>query len=445
MRLTYEQIIDLGLKLGLEEIEIYAQTRLNNTVKVFDGELSNYNSSDIFGMSIRGLYNGKMCNVYLESLEEKDVKEMLEQLILDAKSLTSKEEEHVYPGGCKYMEVSEIEADFDKYSLTEKVEMLKKLSSDALNKSELIKKIGYCQYSEASGNIKIINSLGLNLSRNFSYMSTVLGTVASDGEKTTVGYAFDASKKFKELDLDRILEESTTSALSSLGAETIESGEYPVVLSKEVASDILTAFTSIFSGESALRKLTILTDKIGQDVFGKNITIVDDPFSPYALNKFPFDDEGVPCMTKEIVKDGKFLMFMHSLKTAAAFNTTSTGNGFKAKVSSNVKPEPSNLYLVGQNHTEAELIESVDYGIYVTEVNGLHAGLNPISGAFNVQASGFLIEKGQKTKPITLFVISGNFFELMNNVELIAHTVDKIIEGAACPALKIKKLVISGK
>lgn len=48
---------------------------------------------------------------------------------------------------------------------------------------------------------------------------------------------------------------------------------------------------------------------------------------------------------------------------------------------------------------------------FVTDVNGLHAGLNPISGDFNVQASGFMIENGKIANPVTLFVISGNFYE----------------------------------
>ena len=68
--MRYEDIIKRGLELGLEEIELYAQNSEGNTVKLFNGELSNYNSSITFGMSIRGLYNGKMGYVYTETVEE---------------------------------------------------------------------------------------------------------------------------------------------------------------------------------------------------------------------------------------------------------------------------------------------------------------------------------------------------------------------------------------
>ena len=95
--------------------------------------------------------------------------------------------------------------------------------------------------------------------------------------------------------------------------------------------------------------------------------------------------------------------------------------------------------------TEDEIIATIEKGIYVTEVGGLHAGLNPISGAFNVQATGYMIENGKKTSPVTLFVVSGNFFEMMNNVEEIGNDIEKRFTGVSAPTLKIKSLAISGK
>ena len=97
------------------------------------------------------------------------------------------------------------------------------------------------------------------------------------------------------------------------------------------------------------------------------------------------------------------------------------------------------------NVTFASGTATVEDGIYLTEVGGLHAGLNPISGDFNVQGTGFVIKNGKIDRPITLFVVSGNFYEMMNNVELIGNDIEKRFVGVACPTLKIKSLAISGK
>ena len=56
-----------------------------------------------------------------------------------------------------------------------------------------------------------------------------------------------------------------------------------------------------------------------------------------------------------------------------------------------------------------------------------------------------MIENGVKTKPVTLFVISGNFYEMMNNVEEIASNIKDRFNGIASPSFKVKGLMISGK
>lgn len=443
--MKYQDIINKGLELGLSEIELYAQNSEGNTVKLFNGELSNYNSRITFGMSIRGLYNGKMGYVYTESLAEEDIDFLLKKLIANAQSLTSEEPEFIYDGKGKYTKVEELEADYKEHSLTEKVSLLQELEKEILAKDERIKQVGYCQYSENASKTTIMNSHGLNLVRSFSYMSTIVGATASDGAETTMGFAVDVNYRFDKIEKERLIKEASESATTQLGAGRVDSGKYEVVFKNDVATDILSAFASIFMGESALRKVTILTDKVGQKIMGDNITIDDDPFYEDAIIKVPFDDEGVPCYQKSVVKDGVFTGFLHSLKTANYFKTTPTGNGFKNGVAGTVSTSCTNLVLKPGTATKEEVIATVKKGIYVTEVNGLHAGLNPISGAFNVQASGFMIEDGKIASPVTLFVVSGNFYEMMNDVTMIGGDIEKRFVGVASPTLKIGSLMISGK
>ena len=75
--MKFEQIIARGLELGLEAVEIYASTSESNTIKVDDGNLESYNIKKLFGVSIRGLLNGKMGYVYTETLEDDTVEILL--------------------------------------------------------------------------------------------------------------------------------------------------------------------------------------------------------------------------------------------------------------------------------------------------------------------------------------------------------------------------------
>lgn len=442
--MTLEQIIKRGLELGLEAVEVYASTTESNSLKLDEGKLESYSMKELFNVSIRGLKNGKMASVTTESLDDDIVEPLLQVLANNVDALDAMEPEFMFEGGSVYQPVEELSADYKSRTVAEKVALLKKLESDCLAVSDKIVKVGYCQYSETSQKVQLINSKGLNLSRAHSYMSTFVGPLAAQNGQTAVGISGDINTEFDKIETERMVAEATKAALDQLGAGSIETGKYPVVFKRDVASEILSAFSSVFLGDSALRRMTILTDKVGQKVFGENITIHDDPFCDIALVKSSFDDEGVPCTAKKVVENGVFNGFMHTLKTANFFGQKPTGNGFKAGGGA-ISAQPTNLYLEQGELSKDEIIASVENGIFVTEVGGLHAGLNPISGDFNVQATGFVIKNGQIDRPITLFVVSGNFYEMMNNVELIGNDIEKRFVDVASPTLKIKSLAISGK
>ncbi len=442
--MTLEKIIARGLELGLEAVEVYASTSESNTIKIDDGKLESYNMRELFNLSIRGLKDGKMAYVNSESLEEDAIEEVLKSLVKNVNVLDAIEPEFMFEGGSEYREVPELKSDYKSHSTGEKIAMLKSIEKRALEKSDKIKKIGYCQYSETSQKVQLVNSKGLDLSRSYSYISTFLGALAAEGDQTVVGISGDINTNFGDLELDRLVEESTQSALSQLGAGFATTGKYPVVFKRDVASEILSAFSSVFLGDSALRKMTVLGDKIGQKVFGDNVNIIDDPFLDIALVKSPFDDEGVPCETKHVVENGVFKGFLHNLKTAAFLGAKPTGNGFKAGAGA-IMTAPTNLYLQEGKLSKDEIIATVEDGIFVTEVGGLHAGLNPISGDFNVQASGFTIKGGKIDKPITLFVVSGNFYEMMNDLAEIGNDIEHRFVGVGAPTIKIGSLAISGK
>lgn len=443
--MTLQDVIKRGLELGLEAVEVYACNHESNSLKLDEGKLESYNISEIFGVSIRGLYQGKMGYVYTETLEEGEIDQILHQLVENTKLLDMTEPEFMYEGGATYQSVPVVESDYKKHSTSEKIALLNKLEKETLATSEKIKKIGYCQYFEVSKEIQILNSKGLNLNKKYSYIGAFVGALAEENGQNAMGFSGDVNFNFKDLETDRIIKEASEIAVSQLGAGSVNSGKYPVVLKRDVATQILAAFSSVFEGSSAILKTTILTDKLNQKVFGENITIYDDPFYSDALVKIAFDDEGVPCKTKKIVENGVFKGFLHNLKTANYFNAEPTGNGFKNGVSGKVGTGSTNMFIEQGTLTKEEILKTVDDGIFVTEVNGLHAGLNPISGDFNVQASGFLIKEGKLANPVTLFVISGNFYEMMNNVELIGNDIEKRFNGIASPTLKIKSLAISGK
>ena len=62
-------------------------------------------------------------------------------------------------------------------------------------------------------------------------------------------------------------------------------------------------------------------------------------------------------------------------------------------------------------------------GIYITELKGLHAGADAVTGDFSLESAGYLVENGKKTRAIKGFTVAGNFFQLLKSIDTLADNV----------------------
>jgi PmbA protein len=136
-------------------------------------------------------------------------------------------------------------------------------------------------------------------------------------------------------------------------------------------------------------------------------TVKEDPMYDPALTKIPFDDEGVLTTAKAIIDKGVFATALYDLKSAYKAGRNSTGNGFRA--GSAVSEMPTNLIVEAGEKSFEGLLEESGEGIILTDLSGLHAGVNPISGDFSLLCEGYLIENGKKGRPVEQITVAGNF------------------------------------
>ncbi|HPA99221.1 MAG TPA: metallopeptidase TldD-related protein, partial [Bacilli bacterium] len=175
-------------------------------------------------------------------------------------------------------------------------------------------------------------------------------------------------------------------------------------------------------------------------IFDERVNIVEDPLVETSVYYNPFDDEGVATKKKHLIKDGVFTGFAHNLKTAKALKQDLTGNGYNKSV------DFAYTYLENGDTPLEDLIKGIDKGLLITNLQGLHSGLNPISGDFSLQSSGFYIEGGKIVKPTSLIVTSGNFFEMMNDIDKIGSDLELRNESSVnAPSVKFNGLQVSGE
>ena len=436
-------LFEKAKEAGINEIEVYSVKTTRSEIGVFNHQVENLNSSTTCVSHIRGAYNGHLGSVYLENnkLSEEEIIEIIKE---NATLININEPYFIYPGDELYPELKPYEGDFDSHTLAEKSEMVLALAK----RVEEINSFVSCpeaEYSESVFEYTIENSNGLNVSKKGGYAYLVASVLAKKDEEVKSGFEIQLAKKYADFDVEKLAQDSVESTVSKFGAAPIMSGNYKTVVKNSVVRSLLGAFSGIFTAEAVIRKMSFLEGKEGTQIFGKNITIVDDPLCELAPSQDSFDDEGVSAKTKTVVENGVFKTFLHNLKTAKMMNTVTTGNGYKAGVSSGVGVKPSNFYVTAGDKSLDELFAECGNGFYLTDVQGLHAGINVISGDFSLQAQGFEIVDGKLGKPVNLVVASGNFKKLFNDVLSLGNDLTFKTGNIGAPSLLVSELSISGK
>lgn len=434
----YQDWIALGKKKGITDLEVFAVRNRSLSLTVYQGKLDAHVQSDVEQVTIRGIYDGKLSTIRFENHGQENVNHLLNQLMDNAKALTVSEPAIIFEGSPSYPEVKEERFDFSHIPVTTKIQLLQDLERYILA-HEKVAQVQNASYQEVDTQTTLVNSKGLHLFKRNTYAYAYAIGVFKQDDDIKTAYDVKLVKDFHDFDAKAMADETIRQGVLKLGGRSIPTGSYPVVFSNEQFADLLSTFTSIFSGEASYRNLTALKDKVGQQVFGENIHLIDDPLHPDSHFKIPFDDEGVACQRREVVDKGVFKGFNHNLKTAAIFKQQPTGNGFNGGIS------PTNLYLQPTSQSFDEMIASIQDGVYITDLVGLHAGVKAVSGDFSLQASGIKIIKGKLDHAVKMIVVSGNFYDMMKRVKGISSDLKFQLSGIGSPSVYIENLMIGGE
>ncbi|MDD4835089.1 MAG: TldD/PmbA family protein [Lutispora sp.] len=434
---------------GFTEYEIYYVDGDSFKVTIYKGEIDQYNLNSHAGLSFRGLYNGNMGYSYTEVLDDYAVDMLIKNAKENASAIEDEEVDIIYGGQDSYANVKGYNQELALLGAEEKIKLALQLEKDTLEQSAKVKTLEDCMVVTGAGESRIINSKGLDLQYKSNTIYAVVAPVVEENDKVNTAFAFKATNDFSEIDTMSLAKEAVEDALAYMGAESIPTGKYKVIIRNDVMADILDTFSGIFSAYNVQKGMSLLKGKVGTHIASKAVTIIDDPLMEKGLSSAPFDAEGVPSYTKTVVEEGRLNTLLYNLKTALKDGVKSTGNASKGSYASPVGVSPSNFYIKPGQKSLGELIKALEDGVLITEVQGLHSGANGVSGDFSLGAKGFQIKDGNKVKPIEQITVAGNFYSLLQDViEVGGDLKFGMPSGSGCfgsSSLIVKELAISGK
>jgi PmbA protein len=296
-------------------------------------------------------------------------------------------------------------------------------------------------FTRVTGCTALVLSNGFSGTQTGSYAAlNVVPVVMDEGEKRRRGYYWTARRHLADLlDGSAVGREAARRTLRQLGARKIPSQQAPVIFDADTARSIIGTFAGCILGGALWRKSSYLLDRVGTQVGSPLVTFVDDPLTPRGPGSRVFDGDGLPSQRNVVVKDGKLESYLLDTYSARKLGLECTHSGSRGGAS--VSSSTSNFTLQPGSLSAEELIAQTPSGLYVTDMMGY--GFNAVTGDFSRGASGFWIEDGKLTFPVSEVTISSNLDAMLKGIDAVANDLD-LQTSVAAPSFRVAQMTIGG-
>jgi PmbA protein len=449
-----ERVLDILKKKQVDGYEIYIDQSSLFEVEAKDGEVETLQVSHPRGMAIRILNRQRMGFSYTTSSDPTGFSE-LEKMISDtiaSAEATSPDPAFDFAPAIKNSPplLPIFDETLERVPEETKIEKARLLEEATRSVDPgRIKKVRKAAYMESLSRKRLINSNGLQFSYRSTLVSVNVMSVAEESGESEVGWDFDYSHFFRDLDVEKVGREAGKKALERLGGKRISTGVYPVLIRNSVASEFLSLLAHSLLAEQVQKGKSALKGKKGEKFFSPLLSIEDDGLHPKGTATFPVDGEGTPSQTTTLVSQGEIVGYLYDRYWAnrdklsvSGSRPESTGNSRRAGIKAPPILEVSNLLIKPGDLPFGSLIDKLQKGLVVEEVMGIHT-VDPISGNFSLGCAGDWIEGGTRIHPVKSIAIAGNLFELFKRVICVGEDL-RFFGGVGSPSLIVEGLEVSG-
>jgi PmbA protein len=211
-----------------------------------------------------------------------------------------------------------------------------------------------------------------------------------------------------------------------------------------VTAQFLGVISSILNGEAVVKGRSLFAERLGDEVAAPLVTLIDDPTNPRAYSSTDVDGEGLAARRNVLIQDGVLKQFVHNTYSARRAGTVSTGNATRGGFAGTPGVGCLAMSLVPGTRSQAELVSDIDDGLLVQSVQGLHSGVNPVSGDFSTGAAGLLIVNGDVGAPVREFTIASTLQRMLLDIVEIGGDLDWLPMRSNGMSLVIRDITLSG-
>jgi predicted Zn-dependent protease len=221
----------------------------------------------------------------------------------------------------------------------------------------------------------------------------------------------------------------------------LKAGEYTVILEDHAVATLLTYLSYLGFGALPMQeKRSFMAGQLGKKITGSNVSIWDDGLDASGL-PVPFDFEGMPKRRVNLITNGVAEAVVYDTYTASREGKESTGHALPAP--NTYGPLPGNLFMQSGEHSKAEMLASVDRGLWVTRfhyVNPVHPLKTVLTGM--TRDGTFLIEDGAIAGGVKNLRFTQNVLEAFARVRMIS--LDSRLGRSFFGGIRVPSVLIDG-
>lgn len=429
---------------GNEQIEVCVSTGRSTTVRAYNGDVESLRSGHSAAIGVRVIDDGRQGFASAGSLDADVVADTLAAARGNVRfGEPDPHQALAEPDGVAPPSLDLSDPAVLGVSDADKIAAAIDLERRCLAADPRISGVRVAAWSDGWSQSALASSTGICVQSEYGSCSVGAQPLATDGDETQIGYAGDAAWRPDELDIDRVVTESTSQATGQLGATKPPSERVTVVLAPPVAAAFIGVVASVLAADSVLKGRSPFADRVGAQIADERLHLVDDPTDPATLGATNFDGEGLAARRNALISAGVLGGFLHNAYTARRSSTASTGSAVRGTRS--VPGVGIHAPVVATGDIANDMLNaSIGDGVLVRGVSGLHSGVNPTSGDFSVGAWGHRIASGELAAPFREATIASTLQRMLLGICGIGATAEPLAGGMSMPPLVVADVALSG-
>lgn len=401
-------------KADADQYDILAGESKDNSVQVFNGKVKETEISSSQGIGIRLFKDQKPGYSFTRKLS----KEAIKQCVEDAADLSSFSSPVNYKlpsaGKLKDLDLQLWNPELQDLTTDQFLKLSFELERKALKADSKIENVLGAGVGKSSSKFYLLNSEGVNYNSQRNSVMAGVSLVAQKGSIKKTGGKYKSTRVFSEIDPDSIVDRAATKAIDLLDAAPIKAGTYPVLFDHYMAPSLLRSLLPALSAELVQKGQSKFAGKLNEKIAASCLTMINDPFVVGLPGSGLIDSEGVPTKKFNVIENGVLKTYLYNLESAQKDGIAPTGTG-KRSYMGKAGAGFHNLFVPKGSRSKEQILTDLDQCLVVTKFEG--SGIrSAVSGEISVGCQGFLYSKGELVQAVDRITISGNYFDLVNNI-----------------------------